>query len=78
MAALESLIPARRVRHGRRRRDGKPAISARLVLDDHIRSDAGILSEDLFRDLFRSSPDGESKIALGPWDCECCTKSTLQ
>lgn len=36
----------------RRRRQDKPAISARLILDDHIKNDVGILSEDLFSDLF--------------------------
>jgi peroxin-6 len=36
----------------RRRRQDKPAIASRLVLDDHIKSDVGILSEDLFTDLF--------------------------
>lgn len=36
----------------RRRREDKGAISARLVLDDHVKGDVGILSEDLFADLF--------------------------
>jgi len=36
----------------RRRRQDKPAINARLVLDDHVKGDIGILSEDLFKDLF--------------------------
>ncbi|CAK7267675.1 peroxisomal assembly protein [Sporothrix epigloea] len=36
----------------RRRRLDKPPINARLVLDDHVRGDVGILSEDLFADLF--------------------------
>lgn len=36
----------------RRRRTDKPAITSRLILDDHIKSDVGILSEDLFTDLF--------------------------
>jgi peroxin-6 len=41
----------------RRRRADKPAISARLVLDDHVKSDVGILSEDLFADLFPQLQD---------------------
>jgi peroxin-6 len=36
----------------RRRRLDKPAISARLLLDDRIKGEVGILSEDLFDDLF--------------------------
>jgi peroxin-6 len=35
----------------RRRRQDKPALAARLVLDDHVKSDVGIVSEDLFADL---------------------------
>lgn len=42
----------------RRRRQDKPAISARLVLDDRIKSDVGIISEDLFSDLFPYLRDG--------------------
>lgn len=41
-----------RKRRRRRRREDKPAITARLVLDDHVRGDVGILSDDLFADLF--------------------------
>jgi len=36
----------------RRRRLDRPAISARLVLDDRIKGEVGVLSEDLFADLF--------------------------
>ncbi|CAK7205523.1 peroxisomal assembly protein [Sporothrix eucalyptigena] len=43
--------PLRRRRRRRRRLD-KPPANARLVLDDHVRGDVGILSEDLFADLF--------------------------
>ncbi|CAK7223357.1 peroxisomal assembly protein [Sporothrix curviconia] len=43
--------PLRRHRRRRRRLD-KPPVNARLVLDDHVRGDVGILSEDLFADLF--------------------------
>ncbi|KAG8425791.1 peroxisomal assembly protein [Metarhizium acridum] len=59
----------------RRRRQDKPAISARLVLDDHLKSDVGIISEDLFSDLFPHLRDGSEDdrpdrtyhIALSPW-----------
>lgn len=36
----------------RRRRLDRPAISARIILDDSIKGEVGILSEDLFADLF--------------------------
>jgi peroxin-6 len=36
----------------RRRRPDRPAIAARLLLDDRIQGEAGILSADLFDDLF--------------------------
>lgn len=43
----------------RRRRADKPAVTSRLILDDHIKSDTGILSEDLFTDLFPHLRDSE-------------------
>lgn len=36
----------------RRRRLDRPAISARLLLDDRLKGEVGVLSEDLFGDLF--------------------------
>ena len=45
-------------RKRKRRRQDKPAISARLVLDDHVKGDVGILSEDLFADLFPTIAQG--------------------
>ena len=42
-------VPRHRIR---RRRADKPAITSRLILDDHIKSDVGVLSEDVFTDLF--------------------------
>jgi peroxin-6 len=42
----------------RRRRQDKPAINARLVLDDHVKGDIGILSENLFKDLFPAVDQG--------------------
>ncbi|UQC80511.1 peroxisomal biogenesis factor 6 [Colletotrichum lupini] len=69
---------ARRSRRARRRRQDKPAISARLILDDHnVRGDVGIISEDLFADLFPhlrdelSHEDGSEDVhhvAIAPWE----------
>ncbi|KAL0939293.1 peroxisomal biogenesis factor 6 [Colletotrichum truncatum] len=69
---------ARRSKRTRRRRQDKPSISARLILDDHeVRGDVGILSEDLFTDLFPhlrdvlSREDGSEDIhhiAIAPWE----------
>ncbi|KAK1521709.1 peroxisomal biogenesis factor 6 [Colletotrichum paranaense] len=69
---------ARRNRRARRRRQDKPAISARLILDDHnVRGDVGIISEDLFADLFPhlrdelSHEDGSEDVhhvAIAPWE----------
>lgn len=59
MAALpvRSLVSHRKRK--RRRRQDKPAISARLVLDDHVKGDVGIISDDLFVDLFPHLQDGK-------------------
>lgn len=47
----------------RRRRLDRPPISARLLLDDRMKGEVGILSEDLFNDLF---PAAKGKSA-GMW-----------
>lgn len=39
----------------RRRREDKPAISARLYLDSNLKGEVGVLSEDLVNDLFPGS-----------------------
>lgn len=57
-------------RRNRRRRQDKPAITARLVLDDRTKGDVGFLSDDLFADLFRisqmvSQPDGNAHWQTG-------------
>ncbi|KAI8226515.1 Peroxisomal biogenesis factor 6 [Colletotrichum sp. SAR 10_96] len=75
------LVPpsqARRSRRTRRRRQDKPSLSARLILDDHeVRGDIGILSEDLFADLFPHLRDAPSRedgsedihhVAIAPWE----------
>ncbi|TFB00996.1 Peroxisomal biogenesis factor 6 [Trichoderma ghanense] len=58
----------------RRRRQDKPAIAARLVLDDRTKGDVGIVSEDLFADLFPhlandadEPTDDIHHIAVAPW-----------
>lgn len=52
-------------RRNRRRRQDKPAITARLVLDDRTKGDVGIVSDDLFADLFPHHASGKSFIANG-------------
>jgi len=52
-------IPHHRKR--KRRRQDKPSISARLVLDDHVTGDVGIFSEDLFADLFPAIAQGSNR-----------------
>ncbi|TVY48643.1 Peroxisomal biogenesis factor [Lachnellula occidentalis] len=70
-------IPHHRKR--KRRRQDKSSITARLVLDDHVRGDVGILSEDLFADLFPAlahaptddtpPPNDEvHHVAISPWE----------
>ncbi|KAF2132615.1 AAA-domain-containing protein [Dothidotthia symphoricarpi CBS 119687] len=61
----------------RRRRLDRPAISARLLRDDRLKGEVGILSEDLFNDLFpgsRSAVNGDAQdpnrvhhVAITPW-----------
>ncbi|RDW95269.1 putative peroxin-6 [Coleophoma crateriformis] len=68
-------LPHQRKRK-RRRREDKGAISARLVLDDHVKGDVGILSEDLFADLFPTTAQAQENngstpdvrhVAISPW-----------
>ncbi|KAG5976208.1 peroxisomal assembly protein [Claviceps digitariae] len=60
----------------RRRRQDKPPIAARLILDDSIKGDVGIASEDIIADLLPhlrengandDHPDDTCHIALTPW-----------
>ncbi|OWP01409.1 peroxisomal bioproteinsis factor [Marssonina coronariae] len=74
--AEQAQIPSRK---RKRRRQDKSSISARLVLDEHVKGDVGILSEDLFADLFPTlaqpteNGNGTSKapefhhVAISPW-----------
>jgi peroxin-6 len=57
-------IPIPHHRKRKRRRQDKSAISARLVLDDHVKGDVGILSEDLFADLFPAIAHGQIMLLL--------------
>ncbi|KAK4453325.1 hypothetical protein QBC34DRAFT_395299 [Podospora aff. communis PSN243] len=73
-----STVVARRKRVRRRRQD-KSAITARLVLDEHVKTDVGIISEDLFADLFpalqhtgdaeddKTNVPGVAHVAIAPW-----------
>jgi peroxin-6 len=63
MPASDSSAVVRR-RRPRRRRADKPALSARLVLDDHVKTDVGIVSEDLFAELFPHLQDCWSPAPL--------------
>lgn len=54
----------------RRRREDKPAISARLLLDSTLKGEVGVLSQDLVDDLFpRHDVGGEVQLhaAVTPW-----------
>ena len=66
----------RRRRRRRRRRADRPAISARLILEEHSKGDVGTLSEDLFTDLFgyvplddpsEQAPVNVRHVAIAPW-----------
>lgn len=60
-------VPILPQRKRKRRRQDKSAISARLVLDDHVKGDIGILSEDLFADLFPAIAQGLIMISQLVW-----------
>ncbi|KAF2786353.1 AAA-domain-containing protein [Melanomma pulvis-pyrius CBS 109.77] len=67
MEAQNGALHPRRRR--RRRRLDRPAISARLLLDDGMTGEVGVLSEDLFADLFPGDRDAASvhHVAIIPW-----------
>ncbi|KAI0505532.1 peroxisomal biogenesis factor 6 [Xylaria bambusicola] len=72
----------------RRRRQDKPSIAARLVLDGHVKGDIGILSDDLFADLFPRLQQYESHevdpnstgqvhhVAIAPWTPDATPQRT--
>ncbi|KAH8733011.1 hypothetical protein GQ44DRAFT_781771 [Phaeosphaeriaceae sp. PMI808] len=55
----------------RRRRLDRPAISARLLLDERMKGEVGVLSEDLFGELFPalkfSASTPVQHVAITPW-----------
>jgi peroxin-6 len=51
-AAAAPVAKAPHKQRSRRRRQDKPPASARLILDDRIKGDVGLLSDDLFADLY--------------------------
>lgn len=61
-ASSQAAVVTSRKRKARRRRQDKPALSARLVLDDHVKGDVGILSEDLFSNLFPQLRNGKLRL----------------
>ncbi|KAJ4162683.1 peroxisomal assembly protein [Fusarium falciforme] len=72
MASSSRSVVTSAKRRNRRRRQDKPSIAAKLILDDHIKSDVGIVSEDIFHDLFPNTSDGAAQnnihhIAIAPW-----------
>ncbi|AEO53414.1 hypothetical protein MYCTH_2294706 [Thermothelomyces thermophilus ATCC 42464] len=87
MAASDATGSVRR-RRVRRRRHDKAAVSARLVLDDHIKTDVGVVSEDLFAELFPHLQDSQDEgdrfsslptplhIAIAPWTASHSPEST--
>ncbi|KAK0920480.1 peroxisomal assembly protein [Friedmanniomyces endolithicus] len=56
-------------RKRRRRRQDKPPISAHLFIDSSLKGDVGVVSEDLWLDLFPrlTAQDGRVHAALTPW-----------
>ncbi|KAI1806003.1 AAA-domain-containing protein [Daldinia bambusicola] len=76
--ATPTLDSAAHRKRRRRRRQDKPAISAKLVLDNHVKGDIGLLSNNLFTDLFphlqtdsREDKTGQTlniqHVAIAPW-----------
>lgn len=51
-AAQNGVHPVNPRKRRRRRRLDRPAMSARLLLDERLKGEVGVLSEDLFGDLF--------------------------
>jgi len=53
----------------RRRRQDKPAISAHLLLDERMRGEVGVLSNDLFADLFPAYRQSSGTFKPGRVEC---------
>ena len=56
---------SKRLKRKRRRRQDKDAIFARLVLDEHVKGDVGIVAEDLFNELFPAFANRECCFRYG-------------
>lgn len=63
--AVDAVFNQRRRRRRRRRQD-KPAISARLLPDERLKGEVGLLSEDLFHDLFPAAARSSGMPQLMP------------
>ncbi|WPH00049.1 peroxisomal biogenesis factor 6 [Acrodontium crateriforme] len=62
--------PMGTLKRKRKRRDDKPAISARLYLDSNLKGEVGVLSEDLIYDLYPGqvrNDGGQVYAAVTPW-----------
>lgn len=66
MEVTNGVQNARKRRRRQRRRFDKPAMSAHLLLDDRLQGEVGVISQDLFADLFRGyERDGMLRIHCG-------------
>ncbi|KAJ4382994.1 peroxisomal assembly protein [Didymella sp. IMI 355093] len=69
-AAPNGIHPVNPRKRRRRRRLDRPAISARLLLDERLKGEVGVLSEDLFEDLFGKGAGASTStrhVAITPW-----------
>ncbi|OBT95059.1 peroxisomal assembly protein [Pseudogymnoascus verrucosus] len=65
-AVIQHTPIANRRKRKRRRRQDKSAVFARLVLDEHVRGDVGIVSEDLYNELFPAQDQHDETNGDGP------------
>ncbi|KAL1864947.1 hypothetical protein VTK73DRAFT_5593 [Phialemonium thermophilum] len=86
MAASDVVAAEHKKTRQRRRKRDKSAIAARLILDDHVKSDVGILSDDLFVEIFphlrnegneptssslATEPSHALHVAVAPYTPDC-------
>jgi hypothetical protein len=55
----------------------RPPISAHLLLDERMKGDVGIISEDLLRDLFPGYKRSEGKTLDGPLQMRRTANETI-
>ncbi|UPX11714.1 peroxisomal assembly protein [Ascochyta rabiei] len=71
MEAPNGLHPVNPRKRRRRRRLDRPPTSARLLLDERLKGEVGVLSDDLFDDLFpgakHDGADTPRHVAITPW-----------